>query len=51
MNTTRTGLILTSGQEVSARLVQTISEAPEDLQVSIYQLPGGRYVVGYTEDG
>ena len=45
-------MILTSGVHVSARLAHQLKTITlPDLSPSIYQLPGGRYVVGYTEDG
>jgi hypothetical protein len=45
-------MILTSGDHVAVRLVEKLTTITlPDLSPAIYQLPGGRYVVGYTEDG
>ena len=51
MNATKTvDMILTCGSHVSARRVEWLVGFAPEAKPAIYRLPGGRYVVGYTED-
>jgi hypothetical protein len=44
-------MILTCGEHVSVRLVEELVTIEQGTNQAIYRLPGGRYVVGFTEDG